>query len=119
MTIKAVHINLEDTTGVQVVWARGTKKIDTRVRMVSRGKATLNEKFQMKTILEYDFSKGSFTPKPSKLQVYKGNQVEFLGETVFDLSRYGKTLQVTERLMLTDCTADPDACVEVAVRTKS
>ena len=46
----------------------------------------------MKTVLEYDFAKGVFTPKPSKLLVYKGNQVEFLGETVFDLARYGKTI---------------------------
>ena len=42
----------------------GDKKIDTKTRYAMNGKATFNERFAMKTILNYDPIKDEFEPKP-------------------------------------------------------
>lgn len=42
----------------------GPKKIDTRVKPLKEGKVTFNEKFQMKTALDYDYSNSTYAPKP-------------------------------------------------------
>ena len=42
----------------------GEKKIDTKTKPLVKGKAIFNEKFAMKTILDYDFITGDFEPKP-------------------------------------------------------
>ena len=42
----------------------GGKKIDTRTRIVRMNKAVFNERFAMKTLLDYDFLTGEYEPKP-------------------------------------------------------
>jgi len=41
----------------------GPKWIDTKVKVIEKERAVFNEKFQMKTVLEYDFNTGHFAPK--------------------------------------------------------
>jgi hypothetical protein len=43
---------------------RGGKKIDTKSRFISNGRAQFNERFSMKTVLNYDESSGEYEPKP-------------------------------------------------------
>jgi hypothetical protein len=42
----------------------GGKKIDTRTKQVMSMKATFNERFAMKTILDYDLFNDEYEPKP-------------------------------------------------------
>ena len=42
----------------------GPKKIDTRVKPLKEGKVTFNEKFQMKTALDFDLVSNEFLSKP-------------------------------------------------------
>ena len=38
----------------QVLWVRGGKKIDTRIKLSQDGQVRIGDKFQMKTSLEFD-----------------------------------------------------------------
>ncbi len=53
-------MNLEDQTPVTIYWVRGGKKIDTRTRVMQNMKAVFNERFAMKTILDYDIFNDDF-----------------------------------------------------------
>lgn len=56
----------------KVYWIRGKRKIDTKVAVVREDTQTakFNDKFQMKTVLQYDEESQQFRDKPSILQVY-------------------------------------------------
>ena len=47
-------MDLEDGTEVMVLWIRGEKKIDTRVKAMTDKVAVFKERFSMKTNLEFD-----------------------------------------------------------------
>lgn len=42
----------------------GGKKIDTKTKQVMNNKATFNERFAMKTILDYNAFEDDYEPKP-------------------------------------------------------
>jgi hypothetical protein len=54
---------------IVILWKRGTKKIDTQVKPISPEKpnSIFNEKFQMKTQLEWDSLRNIFRKKSSDL----------------------------------------------------
>lgn len=56
----------------KIYWSRGKKKIDTRIAVARQDTQTakFSDKFQMKTVLQYDEETDEFKPKLSDLQVY-------------------------------------------------
>jgi hypothetical protein len=50
-----------------------------------------NEKFQMKTLLDYDSLRRQFVKKKSDLQVWKSDMSSMLGVADFDLSKYANS----------------------------
>jgi hypothetical protein len=63
--IRQVRMALEDEAKVMVLWIRGGKKIDTKVKPVQDGVAVLKERFSMKTNLEMDPATRITKPKPT------------------------------------------------------
>eukprot|EP00347_Sterkiella_histriomuscorum_P001927 403370134 len=121
LNIKSARITIPDQTLVTIYWVRGGKKIDTKTKPVMNNKATFNERFAMKTILDYNVFDDEYDPKPSILQLFKGNpqeNPEYVGEADFDLAKYGKSVSVTERLTMRGNVTD-DCFIEVMVKTKS
>ena len=53
----------------KIYWTRGKRKIDTRTAVVKADTkiAKFSDKFQMKTVLQYDEEKDEFKPKHSEL----------------------------------------------------
>lgn len=119
---------------IVILWKRGTKKIDTQVKPISIDKpySVFNEKFQMKTQLEWDSLRNIFRKKGSDLQVH---QVEpgvdpmkaasegktiIIGEADFDLAHYANNPHIqTDKLPLKNCTIDPNAFIEITIKTNS
>lgn len=73
LCIKSARISLPNETKITVYWIRGNsnvniflgdKKIDTKSRPLLDGKAVFNDKFAMKTMLEYDYNTGKYVSKP-------------------------------------------------------
>ena len=64
ISIRSAYINIPDETELQILWIRGAKKIDTRIKTIKNGKVSFNEKFQMKTALDFDSNTGTYLPKP-------------------------------------------------------
>ena len=64
---------MDESQHIVILWKRGTKKIDTQVKAISPEKpnAVFNEKFQMKTQLEWDSLRNIFRKKSSDLQVHQ------------------------------------------------
>lgn len=56
LNIRSATVKVDEPMEILIVWKRGTKKIDTRSRIIdqNRSQAVFNEKFQMKTALDYD-----------------------------------------------------------------
>ena len=55
----------------KIYWTRGKRKIDTRTAVLKDTKiAKFIDKFQMKTVLQYNEENDQFKPKHSELQVY-------------------------------------------------
>ena len=73
--IQLVKLNLElnirslllknGETGQQfnILWIRGTKKIDTKTKTLTNGQVKFGEKFIMKTTLEFDTLSDKYLPK--------------------------------------------------------
>ena len=76
----------KENIDVVILWKRGTKKIDTAVKPVSpqENTAVFNEKFQMKTQLEWDGLRHQFRPKRSTLSLHHVRQNEKIMETASD-----------------------------------
>ena len=71
LNIKSCRVpSLPDQTCVCVYWVRGGKKIDTKSRFISNGRAQFNERFSMKTVLNYDDNSGEYEPKPVILYIF-------------------------------------------------
>lgn len=90
MNIKSATIKVEEPVEILIIWKRGTKTIDTRSRCIDRDRpqAVFNEKFQMKTVLDYDTFRRQFIKKKSDLQVWRKDMTAMLGTADFDLSKY-------------------------------
>ena len=56
LNIRSAHYKVEEPTEVFIQWQRGGKHIDTKVKDIdpSQSSAIFNDKFQMKTVLEFD-----------------------------------------------------------------
>lgn len=72
LNIRQANIAVEESMHIVILWKRGTKKIDTQVKPISPEKPSsiFNEKFQMKTQLEWDSLRNIFRKKSSDLQVH-------------------------------------------------
>ena len=77
----------------------------------------MNEKFEMKTQMDYDPDNKVFIPKPTELEVWQGKKERRLGVTPFDLARYAGKPKTEEQIPLQEC-EDPNAYVTVLIRTK-
>ena len=91
LNIKSATINnAQELTEILIIWKRSNKTIDTKTKSIDRGQplAVFNEKFQMKTVLEYDALRRQFVKKKSDLQVWKRDMSSMIGVAEFDLSKY-------------------------------
>lgn len=54
---------------IKVIWKRGNKTIDTKTKKIDQAqpRAEFNDRFQMKTILEFDSLRRQFIKKKSEL----------------------------------------------------
>jgi len=77
---------------VLVLWKRNKNVIDTKVKELvaspTQQTVVFNEKFQMKTQLDYDTLKRQYVGKKSDLQLWKKDMSSMLGVAEFDLSKY-------------------------------
>ena len=79
--------------------------------------AVFNEKFQMKTAIDWDSLRNKFGKKKSILAVFTKDRSKLLGEADFDLGKYandqqGATTQ-KDQLALRNCELDPRAFIEI------
>jgi hypothetical protein len=111
---------------VVVLWKRGKNTIDTKVKQVGPGQqvALFNEKFQMKTQLEYDTLKRQYVRKKSDLQLWNQDKNSMLGVAEFDLSKYVSQDPATaektqeDRLPLKNCLVDGNAYIDIIIKAK-
>ncbi len=112
---------------VLVLWKRGKNTIDTKVKQVAPGQpvALFNEKFQMKTQLEYDTLKRQYVRKKSDLQLWKQDMSSMLGVAEFDLSKYVSNQDPSmaektqeDRLPLKNCLIDDKAYLDILIKAK-
>ena len=82
--------------------------------------AIFDEKFQMKTAIDWDNIRGKFAKKQSILAVFTKDRSRLLGEADFDLGKYAsdQTAQM-DRLHLRNCEVDPDAFIEIYIKAKT
>ena len=105
-----------------ILWKQRTKAIDTKVQRLGpdRPLAIFDEKFQMKTAIDWDNMRGKFAKKQSILAVFTKDRSRLLGEADFDLGKYANdsTAQM-DRLTLRNCEADPSAYIEIYIKAKT
>ena len=74
LNIKLLYVKDPKYVGeaFKIYWTRGKRKIDTRTAVAKQDTqiAKFSDKFQMKTVLQYDEERDEFKPKHSDLQVY-------------------------------------------------
>ena len=63
---------MPDDSKMKIILTRGVKKIDTGTKPAKSGVVRFNERFVMKTSLEYDPQEDVYTPKMAKLKVVMG-----------------------------------------------
>jgi N-terminal C2 in EEIG1 and EHBP1 proteins len=130
LNIKSVYIrNLTETLSVQIIWKRGkqrlliltgAKSIDTKIKTIGpdNPEAVFNEKFQMKTALDWDTLRNKFGKKKSLLAVFTKDK-RLLGEADFDLGKYANDpSKSNDQLPLRNCEADPKAFIEIYIKAK-
>ena len=91
LNIRSAFFKVQEPTEVFIEWQRGSKHIDTKVKELDPQQQHLvvfNEKFQMKTALEYDLINKEFLSKKSVLALFRKKDKQLLGQTDFDLSIY-------------------------------
>ena len=118
---------------VVILWKRGTKKIDTAVKPISpeNTMAVLNEKFQMKTQLEWDGLRQQFRQKRSLLSLHHVRQGEKIMETAsdgstvvlghadLDLAKYANNPQMLQDKLMLKNSEDESAYIEIAIKTNA
>jgi len=100
----------------------GTKSIDTKSKVLDKVTplAVFNEKFQMKTVLEYDFLRRQFIKKKSELQLWKKDMSTMLGSAEFDLSKYANEEKaVEEKLPIKNSSYSTEGYVEIYIKCKA
>lgn len=100
----------------------GQKSIDTKTKLLDKVTplAVFNEKFQMKTVLEYDFLRRQFIKKKSELQLWKKDMSTMLGSAEFDLSKYANEEKaVEEKLPLKNSAYSNQGYVEIYIKCKA
>lgn len=91
LNIRALQIkNLPHPMDLIILWKQRTKAIDTKVQRLgpTQPKAIFDEKFQMKTAIDWDNIRGKFAKKQSILAVFTKDRSRLLGEADFDLGKY-------------------------------
>ena len=76
LNIRLAHVDkVPAPIDVTVLWKRGAKTIDTKVKQLSSSvcEAVFSEKFQMKTQLDFDMIRKQFARKKSDLQLWKSD----------------------------------------------
>ena len=123
LNIRALQINnLNKQLDVLILWKQRTKAIDTKVQRLGpdRPLAIFDEKFQMKTAIDWDTVRGRFAKKQSILAVFTKDRSRMLGEADFDLGRYANDASAQkDRLLLRNCEADPEAFIEIYIKAKT
>ena len=123
LNIRALQIqNLTTQVDVLILWKQRTKAIDTKVQRLGpdRPMAIFDEKFQMKTAIDWDNMRGKFAKKQSILAVFTKDRSRLLGEADFDLGKYANdsTAQM-DRLQLRNCEFDSEAFIEIYIKAKT
>lgn len=123
LNIRALQIaNLTQPIDVLILWKQRTKAIDTKVQRLGpdHPMAIFDEKFQMKTAIDWDNMRGKFAKKQSILAVFTKDRSRMLGEADFDLGKYANdsTAQM-DRLQLRNCDVDPNAYIEIYIKAKT
>lgn len=108
LNIRSAYLQVKTPIDLVIIWKRGAKTIDTKVAQVSaeQPQAMFNEKFEMKTQLDYDPISMKFLRKKSDLQLWTADLAHLLGTADFDLGKYGnmsENVQHTDRLPIPDC----------------
>ena len=123
LNIRALQINnLSQNIDVLILWKQRTKAIDTKVQRLGpeRPMAIFDEKFQMKTAIDWDNMRGKFAKKQSVLAVFTKDRSRLLGEADFDLGKYAnETVSQQDRLKLRNCESDPNAFIEIYIKAKT
>ena len=99
---------------VLILWQRGNKAIDTKVKTLGPNSevAVFNEKFQMKTAIDWDSLRSKFGKKKSLLAVFTEDRSKKLGEADFDLGKYANDPESQkDKLPLRNCESDPKAFI--------
>ena len=122
LNIRALQINnLTQNIDVLILWKQRTKAIDTKVQRLgpNQPKAIFDEKFQMKTAIDWDNIRGKFAKKQSILAVFTKDRSRLLGEADFDLGKYANESNAQkDQLLLRNCEADPCAYIEIYIKAK-
>jgi hypothetical protein len=106
LNIRSAFYKVENPTEVYIEWQRGTNMIESKVKELDATlpSALFNDKFQMKTSLEYDQTNAIYLPKKSVLALLRKKDKKLLGSTDFDLSIYANKAKPTgEKLILSNC----------------
>ena len=77
LNIKLAHLkNLPAATDVVIIWKRGTTTIDTKVKQLGPEvtEAVFNDKYEMRTQMDYDNLLKKFPMKKSNLELWRANQ---------------------------------------------
>ena len=123
LNIRALNINnLTTSLDVLILWKQRTKAIDTKVQRLgpNRPTAIFDEKFQMKTAIDWDNMRGKFAKKQSILAVFTKDRSRMLGEADFDLGKYANDSSAQmDRLTLRNCEYDANAYIEIYIKAKT
>jgi len=123
LNIRAVNINnLKQDLDILILWKRGNQSIDTKEQKIGPEKpnAVFNEKFRMKTAIDWDSLRNKFGKKKALLAVVTKDRSTQLGEANFDLGHYANVENATtDKLPLLNCESDPKAYIEIFIRAKA
>lgn len=102
-----------------MLWKRGKRAIDTKKKELgpTLPKAKFNDKFEMKTNMDYDQTIQKFTKKSSILGLYHSKDLSIaIGETDFDLAKYANMNKaIVDRLPLQNCKYDSNSYIEISI----
>ena len=125
---------VKEPMNIVILWKRGQKKIDTQVKPITPETQTsvFNEKFQMKTQLEWDSLRNQFRQKKSVLSVHlvrpgevplesaNAGTAQVIGDADFDLAYYANHPNVLQdKLPLKNCTIDKNGYIEIYIKTNA
>lgn len=108
-------VSYPEGTPVLVHWIRGTQLIETNVKLVTKTKrAYFQQKFSMKTGIEYEDSERK--PKLTQIKLFKvvDKSNQLLGECQLDLAQYVEHLDEKSEVISLDKT--DGASIEFSIR---